>query len=519
MRIALRTGWARAGIAVLGLALASACSDQVVYRTQDRVVTPPAGAGNFVGYATLETKTTTCGSCHAEKQQVWEQSSHAHAWESLLASGHAQPMCEGCHTTGNLGSGLKEATVGWAGTKDARYKDVQCESCHGEGLAHATSPTFANFPLATMFATGDVKNTAGCTACHNGSHHPYAEEWAESPHGKMPFTTGYTGATDGAGTECQGCHTGQWALRKSPTSTASTDVIGFKAGVTRGYKEAGDLVVNQSNFQRITCSVCHDPHAAKKGALRFPAATADTSQNLCIRCHNRRPGGAAPATTWRGPHSGEGQLVMGLNSGWRPPGFMDPLPAQIIGSHADPQSNPKQCVTCHMARYDITDAKGAFVSTTVGHTFNGFPCLNERGQPTGDNSCSIEARTFKSCLGSGCHQTEQAAKSIYVTVEHRLEYLMEELKHLLENDAKVACTEYVYSGKPMTVARGARYNYLLAAGHGHQVPDKCSPLSKGEMIRSLPDPVPAHGAVAHNPMYLERLLTASIQAVKDAYFE
>lgn len=96
---------------------------------------------------------------------------------------------------------------------------------------------------------------------------------------------------------------------------------------------------------------------------------------------------------------------------------------------------------------------------------------------------------------------------------------MEELKELLENVAKVPCTEFVYSGKPVTVARGARYNYLLAAGHGAQTADACSSLSKGELIRSLPAPVPAEGAVAHNPAYLEQLLRSSIAAVKATYYK
>jgi predicted CXXCH cytochrome family protein len=512
----------RAGLLMAIVATLGACTNEkIVYKDVGRMDPLPAGAGGFLGFAKAGDNTTVCGTCHAGRQSDWMNTKHAKAWEDLQASGHANASCEGCHSVGQLGNGNASATAGYAATKDKRYENVQCESCHGAGEAHLNNPGSSNIPLATADQVADPKATNGCGACHQGTHHPFLEEWAQSPHALMPFTTDPADdpahIVEGAGIECQGCHTGEYALRKDPNSTLSTDKIGFKAGVKTGYKEAKrDPKVSQ--FLRITCLVCHDPHKNGNAAqLRFPVATADTAQNLCIRCHNRRANLTAAPTNFRGPHSGEGQLVMGLNSGWRPPG-MPALPTAIFGTHADPKGNPNQCATCHLAKYAINDAAGALISNTTGHTFNGFPCKDARGVPVGGSDCTLDQRSFKGCVGSGCHSSETSARSVFLNTEGRVEFLMEELKALLENTAKVPCSEFMY-GKTLTVALGARYNFLLAAGHGHQVVDECSALQGGNLIRSLPDPVPSHGAVAHNPAYLEQLLRGSITAVKATYYK
>jgi predicted CXXCH cytochrome family protein len=513
----------RASLMVAAFATLASCADEkIVYKDVGRFDPLPANAGGFLGFAKAgDQQQTVCGTCHQGRQQDWLGTKHSTAWADLQASGHATAACEGCHTVGPNGNGAATNT-GWNATKDARYQNVQCESCHGPGEAHVLNPTSANVPLVTANQVTDPKATDGCGACHQGEHHPFLEEWEQSPHGEMEFTYEDAAeaksiiendATTGAEKECSGCHTGDRALARD----MSSKFIGFRAGVTRGYKEAG-RVQTVNNAMKITCLVCHDPHKNGNPAqLRFSISSTDTLGNLCVRCHNRRPGGATSPSSFRGPHSAEGALFFGENAGYRFPS-MPALPARITGTHQDTKANPKQCVTCHMASYAVTDAAGKSLGNTTGHLFNGFPCKDASGKLVG-GSCSLDQRSFKGCVGSGCHSSETSAKSVFMNTEGRVEFLLEDLKELLENTAKVSCSEYVYSGKPVTVARGARYNYLLATGHGAMAVDECSALSKGETIRSLPAPIPAEGAVAHNPAYLEQLLRSSIAAVKATYYK
>lgn len=497
--------------ALMLLAGVAACTttDKIVYRDVEappRYYPPPTGSAGYLGFNRSPTDTTgtttVCGTCHVATQAQWAQTKHAVAWPNLQASGHADATCNPCHTVSNLGTGLTDANVAFASTGAARFQNVQCENCHGPGQNHVDDPGQTNNPLAIANQVADPTSSASCGACHQGEHHPFLEEWAKSPHGAMPFTTvtPEEAAHIVEGTnDCQGCHSGEFALRRDASYTG----LSFKANVKYGYKEANHTPTAAS-FMRLGCVVCHDPHSSANDAqLRFPVATTDTTQNLCARCHQRNS--SFRSSTWRGPHSPETQLFYGLNAGWRAPA-MAQLPTQIAGTHADPTANPKQCVTCHMPT----------ATGTTGHLFRGIPCLDANGLPTGEGECAITARNFKACTGSGCHASETSARSAFATVEVRLEGLMEDLKVLLENTTYVPCSQFATSAGA-TVARGARFNYLLASGHAEQPVDVCTDAS-GNPLRGLPAAVPSEGAVVHNPLYIEQLLTQSIRLVRSTYY-
>jgi len=57
----------------------------------------------------------------------------------------------------------------------------------------------------------------------------------------------------------------------------------------------------------VTCAVCHDPHGSSNDAgLRFPINTVSVATNLCMRCHQERPGAdfsGMPPRGRRGPSS------------------------------------------------------------------------------------------------------------------------------------------------------------------------------------------------------------------------
>ena len=151
-------------------------SSKIVYQDRELWEEPPVAAVGFLGYAKAEEKLTICGNCHVGQQATWTGTAHADAWASLEGSGHAAAYCEGCHAVSQLGN-AGDIDGGWTTTKDTRYYDVQCESCHGAGQMHVNNPG-ASQPYAPM----GIYETNGCGECHEGAHHPFVEEWEASLH-------------------------------------------------------------------------------------------------------------------------------------------------------------------------------------------------------------------------------------------------------------------------------------------------------------------------------------------------
>ena len=190
-------------VIAIGLLSGTGCVDErIVYRDRDLTGDIPTGHAGFVGLTNQTTNLTVCGNCHVSFQGEWEQTAHADAWETLQSSGSAQSFCENCHTVNQLGN-LTEEAGGFATTGDERYHNVQCESCHGPGLAHVQNPGDDNIPLAPLAVGTDL--STGCGECHQGAHHPFVEEWTESGHGHVV-------AAPAGRPECQSCHTGAGAL-------------------------------------------------------------------------------------------------------------------------------------------------------------------------------------------------------------------------------------------------------------------------------------------------------------------
>ncbi len=96
-----------------------------------------------------------CGGCHPVPRDQWRSTPHAHAWENLVVSGHhGDRECFSCHATG-VGNGGPSSPEEVGG-----LRDVQCESCHGAGAAHALDPLNARMVKDPPVAT--------CVACHDG---------------------------------------------------------------------------------------------------------------------------------------------------------------------------------------------------------------------------------------------------------------------------------------------------------------------------------------------------------------
>jgi predicted CXXCH cytochrome family protein len=340
---------------------------------------------------------------------------------------------------------------------------VQCESCHGPGLDHVNNPDASQPHARITVATNTPMGMAyeGCAECHQGTHHPFVEEWAQSGHA-FPLSS------PGSRAECISCHTGQGAL------------AGFAPDAEYVEKNA-PLGMHVG----IVCSVCHDPHGSSNhGQLRHPIDVPDPERNLCMRCHHRR---AEPEMSGalRGPHSPEGPLLVG-EAGWWPPG-LEPPTDRILGTHGT-TANPKLCATCHVNSFTVTDSlTGAFQLQVTGHRFEALPCLSASGVPVSVDSCAIDSRSFLSCTTSGCHGTQDAARSAYTTAKQRIDNLVASVDMLL---TQVPPGELDPNDGRFTTADGAWFNAELGR---------------------------LKGSSTHNPFLCEQLLVASIQALRDAY--
>jgi predicted CXXCH cytochrome family protein len=485
----MRTAHRRALNGLLAILVGFAASSCVDERVVERIIEverdlfdePAAEALGMLGYSDQESKLTVCGNCHVGVQGEWETSGHADAWAGLQDSGHAQTFCEGCHTVSELGNDLV-ASAGYSATGEDRYHDVGCESCHGPGLDHALAPEDANIPLARIEVGTDLTAAVGCGECHQGTHHPFMEQWAISGHGNPnPYPAGRAG--------CNACHEGGGALAAW--------------GVTTTFAGEGEL-------QSITCAVCHDPHGSEyEGQLRFPLGGpgVEVEQNLCSQCHSRRSNPDPNSSHGLSPHSPHTAMLQG-EAGYVFPGTnLDGN--RIIASHGS-EGNTQYCATCHVASATITDAEtGEFVFEAVGHSFNAIPCTDADGIPvSGDCAMTTEARDFEAgCTGAGCHSTPEVARGILNTATLRFQDLHNELLALLlVVDPNLAGEGgEIDGGNPQfTVAEGAYFNMQLAAFGGPE-DERADPLLTY-----------AHAA-AHNPFLMEQLLIISIQEVEAAY--
>ncbi|MEQ1854959.1 MAG: cytochrome c3 family protein [Longimicrobiales bacterium] len=463
----MSTSIRRWALAPLSAVVLFGCVDeQIVYRDRDLFEDPLAAAGNFLGYTDESTKLTVCGNCHVDAQGDWIGTAHADAWAGLQANPGSQAFCEGCHTVNELGNHVS-AEAGYNATGEDRYHDVQCESCHGPGLTHATNPLETNAPLPAI-DVGAAANQ-GCGECHSGAHHPFAEEWNMSAHGGASTHQSYRTRAG-----CNSCHGGEAALAAW--------------GINTEFVEKG-----QNQQIGITCAVCHDPHSNDNaGQLRFSVSAPDVDQNLCMKCHQRRsvPDLGTAGTTTSGPHAPQGPLLLGEigSVGWTPPNFAYNI-TQIRGTHGS-DTNTRLCATCHVNSYDVTDTDtGSHLFTVTGHRFLPVPCVDASNVPTDDQSCgqTVAERNFGSCLGSGCHSDETAAFSALTVAEARIANRVTQLNNLL---AQVPSSQFSSTDTLFTVAEGARFNAQLGA---------------------------IESSAVHNPFLTEALLLASISAVQTTY--
>jgi hypothetical protein len=308
-----------------------------------------------------------CANCHSNPQaNDWAETAHAHAWQTLMESGHPRPTCNKCHTVDF------EEVVGNAGYDDvptAMFEDVQCESCHGPGSQHIASPTTEGSILVSY----DSETT--CGTCHEGTHHPFLSEWKESAHAQAP---GH--ATSAS---CTGCHEGvASAIRLSGDLS-----VFYGSGSTPTRPP-----VEEVPLSAIGCATCHDPHNADNpGQLRTVADVPLTSANgespviseggtgkLCMHCHHARRGPDSQIASGYGhfgPHGSPQADLLAGKTGFH--GVADGGFEWADASHLYVQNS---CKTCHvnMIEYDgVTAVKGHTYEPTTAACTNCHGTINE----------------------------------------------------------------------------------------------------------------------------------------------
>jgi len=230
-----------------------------------------------------------CSGCHGDKYNEYYNTAHSVAINAILnPDGSFKPFrnatCLPCHTVGmNQPTGY--AYTNSAQAVNSHLSNVGCESCHGPAGWHKGSDHSLIRPVVSI----DPKI---CGSCHQDSHHPTYEEFAESLHAAPAHSTGLN---------CSPCHSA--ANRMSMLNEWQDRMAGSPHQL-----ELADASAQLA--WTAACATCHDPHSAEMaGQLRNPMfstnyftmpSVADGNNNttfdtfydpnvqICGQCHNTR---------------------------------------------------------------------------------------------------------------------------------------------------------------------------------------------------------------------------------------
>lgn len=338
-------------------------------------------ATTYVGSGYLdgpESAEDQCIDCHDDVAADWMATGHADAFaEGIdgISSDHFQARCVECHSTGfnnregaeNGGFDDIAAEAGWTFPEEvtagnweevlanypevAAMANVQCEACHGPGYLHV----FEGSRRDSMISTGLDYGT--CAQCHaEEPYHTIPQQWENSAHSDKNARAFWYPVGEGR-ESCVACHSGYAYIDKA----------------------AGEEEL-RTDYQTITCAVCHDPHDANNpNQLRvFDSVTLPDGTEVaaagpaatCMSCHNARRhadaivDGAVAGENFSTPHYSTGGELMNATGGYT---WGEDLPTSTHGRAVE-----GSCIGCHMAETPGMDADGAPLAghnTVGGHTF------------------------------------------------------------------------------------------------------------------------------------------------------
>jgi len=158
--------------------------------------TPHPSGRTFVG-------SDACKDCHEEEYDIWEETGHAEALDSLVHPGerseiprHFDPECIVCHVTGwSTPPSYLPYKSGYLGLEETpEMHNVGCENCHGPGSAHADAEVDEDATddflktLREEMKLGE-KAERKCMECHDLDNSPdfhvegaFEEYWGKGEH-------------------------------------------------------------------------------------------------------------------------------------------------------------------------------------------------------------------------------------------------------------------------------------------------------------------------------------------------
>ena len=138
-----------------------------------------------------------CKKCHLSAHEVWAESKHAKAFDSLEKAKepslrHLDGECIVCHT---VGFGYETGYV--SEQKTPKLKNVGCESCHGPASEHVSKPKDERwYPVLNPWRPGKnetadekerrkLRTDIFCQSCHdvdNDVHYKFDKRWPPVAH-------------------------------------------------------------------------------------------------------------------------------------------------------------------------------------------------------------------------------------------------------------------------------------------------------------------------------------------------
>ncbi len=264
----------------------------------------------------------SCLICHGDEYVDWSVTPHAHAFETLQIKGEETNLdCIGCHTLGlNDSKGfaptkLKNGKT--VGITPEPLQNVQCESCHGIGGAHVSTP----------HTTEEMQKN--CLSCHTEKfslHFDFAErikkvnhseknkilnmnadervalleKVSKNPHDLFGSKMKYVGSD-----KCMECHTDthkNWqgsahakAFETLKSQDKTTDTNCLKCH-TVGYGQPGGYQESVAPaFEGVGCESCHGPgevHVQSKKKEDIRSLGDDCPfcviEQICLSCHDAK---------------------------------------------------------------------------------------------------------------------------------------------------------------------------------------------------------------------------------------